>query len=354
MSDECNSGLRDVTPSSRYMARGLLVGYVLIATALGGLLGWLVIKNIHWGLLRDSLYSADVSLVAVAGVLVVAAGYLRGVRWQLLLDDPNVSAMRLFLIEQAGTALDTLSPVRVLDEIVQVGILALRDRLMLGAIIATLALQRVFEFATTVLLLGGGALMLSPLRPFWPLLAAGVLLGILSLLLLFSVGPLLSRIKVLSKVQVVPQFASAVVLLRREKGRALQAFLISLMQAALIGIAGWLVAEATGLDIGLPTMVVITLGITFFSSIVPGLPMSVGTFEFAALTLLGLWGIGKEQAIAFSLVLHVTLFLPPILIAALFLPREGLLSIRELRSLTRRTRAQMSEAREHGDTHSMI
>jgi len=308
------------------------------------MLGWLVIKNIHWHDLRDALLSANVALIAAAWALVIIAAYLRGIRWQLLLPDYNTSATRLFLSEQTGAALDTLSPVRVLDAVVQVGILALRDKVKLGAIIATIALQRTFEFTTTVLVLGAGVLLLPQLREFLPWIAIGLVLGLAGLIALFAVAPLLSRLKILSNLRIVSQFASAILLLKRHKRRALAAFLLSAIQTALIGAVGWLVVLATGLQVGLPAMIVITLSVTFFSSTVPGLPMSLGTFEVAAVTILALWGIGREDAIAFSLMLHAVLFLPPILFAVFFLPKEGLMSIRELRALSDRTRARMSAA----------
>ena len=329
------------------IARLLLIGYVVLSTVLGGMLGWLVIKNIHWHELRDALLSANMTLIAAAWALVIVAAYLRGIRWKLLLLDNNTSATRLFLIEQTGAALDTLSPVRVLDEVVQVGILALRDKVKLGAILATIALQRTFEFSTTVLVLGAGALLLPQLREFLPWIAIGLVLGLAGVIALFSVAPLLSRLKILSNLRIVSQFASAILLLKRHKRRALAAFLLSAIQTALIGTVGWLVVFATGLEVSLLAMIVITLSVTFFSSTVPGLPMSLGTFEFAAVTILALWGIGREDAIAFSLLLHAVLFLPPILFAVVFLPKEGLMSIRELRSLSNRTRARMS-----ADSHS--
>lgn len=320
----------------------LLIGYAALATALGGLLGWLVIKNAHWDELRNALFSADVRLIAAAWALVTVAAYLRGARWKLLLHNENTSATRLFLIEQTGAALDTLSPVRVLDEVVQVGILALRDKVKLGAILATIALQRTFEFVTTVVTLGAGALMLPQLREFLPWIGIGVALGLLGIGVLFSAGPLLSRVKMLSNIRIVSQFASAILILKHHKRRALAAFILSVTQTALIGAVGWLIALATGLEISLPAMLVITMAITFFSSTVPGLPMSIGTFEFAAVSILALWGIGREDAIAFALMLHAALFLPPLLFAVIFLPREGLLSIRELRNLTQKTRKRMS------------
>ena len=325
-------------------ARLLLAGYVVLATVLGGLLGWLVIRNAHWDEFRSAIFSADMTLVAAAALLVIVAAYLRGIRWKLLLLNENVGATRLFMIEQTGAALDTLSPVRVLDEVVQVGILALRDKIGLGKILATIALQRTFEFATTVMVLGTGALLLLQLRDFLPWIAIGLVLALAGLIALFAIGPLLSRVKVLSHIRIASQFASAILLLRQHKRRALAAFLLSAAQTGLIGAVGWLVALATGLQVSLPAMIVITIAITFFSSTVPGLPMSIGTFEFAAVTILALWGIGREDAIAFSLLLHAVLFLPPILFAVIFLPREGLLSIRELRALSSKTRARMSKA----------
>ncbi len=332
------------TPKSPTTVRLLLIGYVVLATALGGLLGWLVIKNAHWDELRHALVSANLTFIAVAWVLVIVAAYLRGIRWKLLLLNENTGATRLFLIEQTGAALDTLSPVRVLDEVVQVGILALRDKVKLGAILATIALQRTFEFATTVVVLGAGVLFLPQLRQFAPWIAVGLCIGLAGLIALFLVGPLLGRLRILSNIQIVSQFASAIILLRQQKRRALAAFMLSVAQTGLIGMVGWLVALATDLQVSLPAMIVITMSITFFSSTVPGLPMSIGTFEFAAVTILALWGIGREDAIAFALMLHAALFLPPILFAIIFLPREGLLSIRELRALSNRTRARMSAA----------
>jgi hypothetical protein len=91
-------------------------------------------------------------------------------------------------------------------------------------------------------------------------------------------------------------------------------------------------------------LVVVTLGVMFFSSAVPGLPLALGTFEYAVVTLLGLWDIGREQAIAFSLLLHGILFLPPIFFAIFFLPREGLLSIARIKALATSTRDELSSA----------
>ena len=58
--------------------------------------------------------------------------------------------------------------------------------------------------------------------------------------------------------------------------------------------------------------------------------MALGTFEFAAIFLLGLWGRGTVEAAGFAVVLHALLYLPPILVAMIFLPQEGLFSLKRL------------------------
>lgn len=322
----------------------MVIAYGAVATGIGITLGWLVINNIQWAELASSLSSANPFLVLLALVLYVLAGYLRGVRWRLVLGNDEVSAFRLFLIEQTGTALDTFSPIRVLDELVEIGILMLRDGLRLGTILATLALQRTFEFGTTVLILGFGVLALEPLHPYWPYFAVGTALGSISLILLFTVGPALRRIPVLIRMPVVPQFASAVILLRRDVWRSALAFVISVAQALLIGLAGWTVAQAVNIELGVHVLIVITLGVLFFSSAVPGLPLALGTFEFGVVSSLGLWGIDPARAIAFSLILHAVLFLPPIFFAMFFLPREGLLSLSGVKALAMKTRGELHSA----------
>ncbi len=313
--------------------RLVLTLYAIVATGLGLLLGWLVIRNLQWSELGRTLASATFPLLVLALAMTLVAGYLRGLRWRLLLARQDVSALRLFFIEQAGSALDTLSPVRVLDEVVEVGILTVRDRLNPGTVLATLAMQRTYEFITTVLLLTGGALMLPQFRQFWAYLLAGMAASAASIIALFTIGPIIGRLPFLSRLGFVREFASAVGFLRREKGRSALAFLVSIVQAALVGLAGWVVGVSTGLSLSIPAMVVITLGVMFFSSAVPGLPMALGTFEFAAVGLLGLWDTGRAAALGFALVLHAVLFLPPIFMALIFLPKEGLFSVKEIRRL---------------------
>ncbi|MCI0438586.1 MAG: flippase-like domain-containing protein [Chloroflexi bacterium] len=317
----------------RVPRRWLIVGYAAIAVTLGLLLGWFALNSASFGELGSALANANIALIFLAWLAVTGAGYLRGVRWRLILVNPRTTAVRLFLVEQTGTALDTFSPIRVLDEIVEIGILTVRDGIEFGRVVATLAAQRTFEFATTIVLLGTGTLLLPQFRSFWPYLLAGFAFGALSIVLLFSVGPIVDRVPLLKKIPIAPQFASAVDLMKTDRRRSLLAFSISIEQAALIGVSGWLIARATGIEIGILSMITISLGIMFFSSTVPGLPMALGTFEFATVSLLGLWDVPPHRALAFAVLFRAILFVPPIFFALFFLSREGLLSVKEIKAI---------------------
>ena len=50
-------------------------------------------------------------------------------------------------------------------------------------------------------------------------------------------------------------------------------------------------------------------------SVLPGLPSGIGPFEAAAVAFLGFYGVGKESALAFGLIIHMGFFIPPIIIA---------------------------------------
>lgn len=322
------------------VSRGRLL-LVLQAAAAGGIglaFGWLVIREVQWAQVGRALQQASVPLLLLALGLVVVAGLLRGVRWRLLFVHERVSALRLFLVESAGVGVNNVSPLRFLGEPVQFGLLTLRDRLSGGVVLATLAAQRTFELATQVLLLGTGLLLLPPLQRFAPYILAAVVFSSLSIAALFTIGPILARVPALARLHLAQEFSRGVALMRQRKGRVAASFLLTVGYALTVGLAGWMVALATGLALPFVALVVITLATLFFSSSVPGLPGALGTFEFAAVFLVGLWAVDRSTAFSFAILLHAILFLPPMLIALLVLPREGVGSVRAVGELVRHWR----------------
>lgn len=72
-----------------------------------------------------------------------------------------------------------------------------------------------------------------------------------------------------------------------------------------------------GIDISLLVATLLVIGTLTFAALIPSLPASVGTFEFAVYYFLATIGVSSGEALGFALVIHAILFLLPILIAVL-------------------------------------
>ena len=89
-----------------------------------------------------------------------------------------------------------------------------------------------------------------------------------------------------------------------------------------VGVAAWLVASAAGIDLPYWLMSMVIVAVILFSGVVPAPPGAVGVFEFGVISTLGLFAVDPQAAVTFALVIHATLFLPPIAIGIFVLTRE--------------------------------
>ena len=128
---------------------GLAIG---LAASLG--LGWLAIQGLDWGLVRGSLEGVSLSLVVVSVLIFLAASCLRAFRWQLLFVNESISTARLFIIQNEGSGLNNVLPIRVASEPSQLAVLTLRDRISAATALATLGMERVIDVVASTLILG--------------------------------------------------------------------------------------------------------------------------------------------------------------------------------------------------------
>ena len=103
--------------------------------------------------------------------------------------------------------------------------------------------------------------------------------------------------------------------------------LLSIVYWLLIGLTAWIAAQSVGLSITPTTATLVILGTIFFATAIPAAPAAIGLFEFAVVYTLHFFGVEREAGFGFAVVIHAVLFLPPTLIAVLFLPHEGVGSI---------------------------
>ena len=92
-----------------------------------------------------------------------------------------------------------------------------------------------------------------------------------------------------------------------------------LFQAAMV----YLLILAFGYPISIWGAVIITAIVNIMMTVVVS-PWNIGTFQGATVAAMLPFGVGKSEALAFSFLLHIFVYLPPIILGALFSFREGL------------------------------
>ena len=104
----------------------------------------------------------------------------------------------------------------------------------------------------------------------------------------------------------------------------------------MVGITAWVVATAISLSISPMTATLVIMATIFFATAVPAAPSAIGTYEFAVVYVLAYFGVERESAFGFALITHAVFFLPPTIIAAAFLPFEGIVSAGRVRGMVTR------------------
>nr|ABZ09362.1 putative uncharacterized protein family (UPF0104) [uncultured marine microorganism HF4000_APKG7H23] len=310
-------------------------GMALFGIVLGLFLGKLAISGVELGKVAEAIDGWSMAVVPAAVLVVLLSSYLRGVRWSLLWTERRVSALRLMVVENAALGLNNISPVRFLDEGVELGILTLRDRLPGSSVVATMMMCRIQDLAVTLVFIAMAVAILPELWSFTPVLAATVLFLGGWLVVLVTFDRVVRRFPLLQRIPGLLNFEAAVSALWKQKSRLVVTLSMTLAYWLLLGPVGMLVAQGTQVHLPFHVLLVTVLGALMFSTALPGLPGAVGTFEFAVVTMLGLWDIPKDQALSFAIVLHAVLFLPMTVFTVVVLPREGLGSIRALRGILR-------------------
>jgi hypothetical protein len=90
-----------------------------------------------------------------------------------------------------------------------------------------------------------------------------------------------------------------------------------------MGISNYFVFEAFGFDLPVTASYVL-LVVVSISILIPSSPGFVGVYHAGAVWTLTVYGIGKEDALSFALVLHAAQFFPITLMGLYYLKKEHL------------------------------
>ena len=311
-------------------------GKIAIGLAASGGLGWLAVHGLDWGQVRDSLQETSISLVVVAVAVFMAASFLRAYRWQILFVNEKISTLRLFLIQNEGIGLNNVVPVRVASEPTQLAILTLRDRINGATALATLGMERVIDVIASTLILGVAFFLVPEMSNFTLYLWGAIGFAVVAVALVRFLAWGSEALSFIRRFSFLAAFATAVRDLERERFRLASSLLVSIVYWIMVGIITWIIAKAVGLSISPTTSTLVIMGAIFFATAIPSAPGAIGTFEFAIVYMLEFFDVAGESSFAFAVITHAVFFLPPTVIAAVFLPREGILSVQRIRGLVAR------------------
>jgi glycosyltransferase 2 family protein len=277
----------------------------IAVTLLGAGLLYLAVRGVKfddvWRVLRAILWH-----YAAAGVLlVVASPLVRAWRWRELYEREAPGFWLLVQAIVAGQTLNFVIPFRTGD------------------------VARVF-------MAGGRKLDTAGTVVFEKLMDAGFFAALCLFLPMFWVvpgwleGPRVSMIVgsvafiavIVIIATILPRFRAIPKIVRVPSGKKMPMLVATTL---FLGISGVLVNDSIlrALQIHVPLIASVVLLIILQVGVaVPSTPGKVGIFQYLAVLGLSLFGVENTQALAFGLVLHLLIFLPPALMAFLFFLRD--------------------------------
>ena len=309
------------------MRRALVWSGLLLSLGLG----YLAFREADLDEVRQALGDANLLYLLPAGATLALGVAVRAWRWQLLFErerrPPFGLVANALLI---GYLFNTILPARP-GELARVQALGTRAGISRAEVLATVVLERLYDLFVLIALLA----LAAPFLPHVGWLKAALVLGLV-LGLALAAGALLVRRYgrrgariMLKPLTLLPRVgeervdllaASAVNGLAaiRATRLALAALLVSALSWLLLAASGWFLLLGTDLDEGFAAALLVLVA-TNLVLVLPSSPAGIGAFEAAAVLALDAYGVGREQALSYALVLHALNALPYVAVGYLAL-----------------------------------
>ncbi len=317
---------------------------IAASLALSALFLWFAVRGVSWKETSSAFGSARLGYVVPIFVTAIVSLYFRALRWGVLVRPvAPVPHESLFSATAMGFAANMLLPLRA-GEVLRPWLLARKERLKLAPVVATVAVERLFDMATLLLFFGVATLTL-PLpsewsRYGWVFLATFVaFLAVIVVLLRFPHATVDALDKALSPLpetvsspllHAVHQFTGGLGSLKSGGAIALAVFYSLIVWLLLAGSFGF---GLLALDLPVPKIrgALSLSAIVAIAIAIPGGPGFIGMFQVGCEVGLAVYGISKSVAFSYSVLVHVMQFASTVLLGLYFFLRENV-SLSELRA----------------------
>ncbi len=314
-----------------------------LGIAISALFLWWAGRGLEFGEALHAVREANYWWI-LPGVGAYMVGlFIRAWRWHYLLRPiKNIPVRKMFPIVTIGYMGNNIYPFRI-GEVLRAFLLRRKEDVAVSASLATIIVERIFD---GVVMLGfiffnlselgrlggdsgfignirqvalygtlafGGALVAFLLTAMFPSMARAVYTPIINLL------PKALGEKILN---IIDKFMDGLACLRSPKD-ALMIFFTSIIIWLLETAKYWFVMHAFNFSVSFFALMLMN-GIVNLATTIPSAPGYVGTFDGPGIAVLTAYGVPHAVATAYTLVLHIALWVPPTILGLYFFAREGL------------------------------
>lgn len=313
-------------------ARGLVTA--LVGVPIGLVFLWLAIRDADFDAVWSSLRDAEAGAVAAAIAVFAGVYAFQSARWRRIASTPELRLARFYEMTVSGVAVNNVLPGRVGD-LLRARWLGLSARMPAGRAFGTVVLDRACDLVVLVVLLVVGLAAVATSEWLIRLAAGGVLVVVA-----FGVALVLARAYIGSRERgrrsrglLRRLVRDAVEVLAEPLGRRRPVVWLGLSLGAWTAwaVAAGLIARSLDIELSVAEALFVAAVLNLGSAI-PSSPGYVGTYEWLGVASLGLIGVSKEPALAFTILLHASWYVPTTLAGG------GALLLRGARRL-RRSRA---------------
>ena len=312
------------------MRKQILVGITISACFLA-----LALRGIDWGVLWQSLQGIRVEYLALSIVFTFAGNFLRAYWWRFMLRPiKTVGTHDLFAATSIGLMANNLLPAR-LGEIVRAHMLGRTQSISRTASFATIVYERVVDVFSVLFLLWLTLYWIE--GPQW-LRTSSIWLFAVNLVLFVAIVLIdrypsaflgvLGRVTALLPDRIrarIDDAARAFATGLASVGRA-DTFLpillttLAILMCVTLSVHYCLVAMDLHLPLAASAFMFVLLAL---GSMIPSAPAYIGTYQYACVIGLGLFAVGRSEALAFSLVYNAAQFFPITAVGFFYLGRAG-------------------------------
>ena len=320
---------------------------------LAGVIIWLFGRKLDWHQVKVSVQHSDWRLILIAIVIILLAYLWRVTRWQALLKPLTPTSVREVWIATCVGFAAVLTIGRA-GEGVRPLALPMRDRRVRpAAAFVTILIERLYDTMTVVLMFAVNLLWFQPTSAAvefgWVRIIGFSFLAILVVAFIFLIwfrtrsatlvawldGRVTPKHRLLVRVKTallstLEQLGTALGVLSDVRLLAITIFWSALLWGSVIA-ANLLVCRAFGISFGV-SQVIFVLGWSMVGSAVPTPGGAAGAFHAATAAALILLGVGRDQAAAVAIILHLVDF-GPAAVCGLFYFLRGDVSLARLRGL---------------------